>query len=160
VSDIGDLALQYPAWSAAATGDSTVPARPSDEVDGVVGDLEEEGGIECGGHGEVLGGEERATGFARRLYSVPYSGEKVAKLMGFYNRDGTLIEASALSDGLSGSRGWVVEFWDLTPGGRDEIMHVHKSSQGEYSVDLLGGEANEAFIAWAISVAKSELGDH
>ncbi|MFI5545547.1 hypothetical protein ACIA6E_17430 [Streptomyces sp. NPDC051815] len=77
--------------------------------------------------------------------------------MGFYEHNGSLIEVAVLSDGKEGSEGWVVEFWDLTPGGPGELMHVHVNTNGECVVDILDESADESFADWAVFIARSEL---
>ncbi|WEH15702.1 hypothetical protein [Streptomyces sp. VNUA24] len=77
--------------------------------------------------------------------------------MGFYDHDGALIEDAVLSDGKKGSEDRVVEFWDLTPGGPGELMHVHVNASGELSADILDESVDEDFADWAASVARSEL---
>ncbi|MGW1591422.1 hypothetical protein [Streptomyces sp. NPDC002386] len=77
--------------------------------------------------------------------------------MGFYKRDGALIDISVLSDGIEGSDGWVAEVWDLTPGGPGEVMHIRFDSGGRATVDRLVASIDDDFVAWALSVARSEL---
>ncbi|MFE7648433.1 hypothetical protein [Streptomyces phaeoluteigriseus] len=77
--------------------------------------------------------------------------------MGFYDHGGALIEVAVLSDGKEGSEGWVVEFWDLTPGGPGELMHVQVNANGEFGVDVLDESVGEEFVGWAVSIARSEL---
>ncbi|MER6976129.1 hypothetical protein [Streptomyces carpinensis] len=78
-------------------------------------------------------------------------------IVGFYEHDGSLIEVAVLSDGKEGSGDWVVEFWDLTPGGPGELMHVHVNANGECGVDILDESVDESFVDWAVSIARSEL---
>lgn len=77
--------------------------------------------------------------------------------VGFYNHDGSLIEVAVLSDGREGSEDWVVEFWDLTPGGAGEMMHVHVSADGECAVDILNESLDKSFVDWAMSIVRSEV---
>ncbi|MGW3356377.1 hypothetical protein ACWDFL_13260 [Streptomyces bungoensis] len=77
--------------------------------------------------------------------------------MSFYQRGGALIDVSVLSDGIEGSEGWVVEVWDLTPGGPGELLHIHFDSRGRATVDRVAASVDDDFVEWALSVARSEL---
>ncbi|MEV7815602.1 hypothetical protein AB0P05_33570 [Streptomyces flaveolus] len=77
--------------------------------------------------------------------------------MGYYEHDGVLIDVSVLSDGVDGSEGWVAEFWDLTPEGDGELVHVRFDASGHATVDRLSKSVDDDFVAWALSVARSEL---
>ncbi|MDO0923967.1 hypothetical protein QQY24_00290 [Streptomyces sp. TG1A-8] len=77
--------------------------------------------------------------------------------MASYNRDGMLIDVSVLSDGKVGSDGWVVEFWDLTPGGIGEFMHIHVDAHGNCTTERMVESVSESLTQWALSIAKSEL---
>lgn len=70
---------------------------------------------------------------------------------------GNLIESSVLSDGIPGSDGSVVEFWDLTPGGRGEMLHVRTALGDDLTVDLIADDISPDFVSWAVSIARTEL---
>jgi hypothetical protein len=77
--------------------------------------------------------------------------------MGFYKYEGALIDVSVLSNGKEGSEGWVVEFWDLTPGSPGELMHIYVDADGSCNVDVMAGTVNSDFIDWALSIVRLEL---
>ncbi|WP_432923869.1 hypothetical protein ACQPZZ_27840 [Microbispora sp. CA-135349] len=66
-----------------------------------------------------------------------------------------LIEVTILSDAERG--GWLVEFWDLSPSGSGELLHIQKLPTGELLLDLLGEKLNVDLVAWAIGIARTEL---
>jgi hypothetical protein len=78
--------------------------------------------------------------------------------MDFYEHNGALIEVSVLSDGVEGSDGWVVEFWDVTPGGDGELLHIHFDADGIATVERVYASVDQEFINWALVTARSNLG--
>ncbi|GGT92646.1 hypothetical protein [Streptomyces violascens] len=77
--------------------------------------------------------------------------------MTYYRYHGALIETVAISDGSSDLDGHVVEFWDTTPGGRGEMLHIYYSAGKYWKLDTLGQTLESEFTDWALAIAKDEL---
>lgn len=66
-----------------------------------------------------------------------------------------IIEVEVLS--VPGTEDWVAEVWDLTPGGRGEMMHVHKRHDGDLTLDLLGQVLPVELVQRSLNAALEEL---
>jgi hypothetical protein len=69
--------------------------------------------------------------------------------------DDVLIEVAVLS--VPGTEDWVAELWDLSPGGRGEMIHVHKSEDGKVTVDMLGQILPIDLVRECLDEAQGEL---